>query len=596
MSDVEINCQNYSNFKAIGCGFRSQVFKAKHKKTGEYVAIKEINLFMYYKPVDLLKKEIEILKKTRNENSVEIKEIIETKEFFYIIMEYCEYNLESYLKKKLEIPFSICEIRDILIQMNNTLKLTIKEKIIYRCIKLNNILISFNKKNKMSIKLSDYCCLTDIYSSNIIGRNFYTISPEIFSDGDNFSKVDLWSIGIIIYYLYFEEYPYNGRTGFSLYNDMASGKQLKLIYNEDLNDLMNRLLKINIEERLSWEEYFNHPFFKNEYYYSKEEMIKEIKKLEEIIKTKDKMINCLENELKNKENIIENGNENIKDIFNHSDSVNCLTLLNNYKFASGSSDKSIIIYNKENYQPDIIIKQHSGSVEYLTQLKSGILASCSADKTIQLFKILDSEYEIIQNLNFHTDTVYKIIELSNNSLVSCSADSTIIFYIKDNLKYKKDYTISASSWVRNIIQTKKNEIAYSISNKRINFYDFNEKKNKSVIHNISFSGWSLCMITNDLLLIPGLNIISIINVNEYKIIRQIDIPNSGWINGVSILNSNMLLTGDDNGTLIQWRIEENNINLISKKEKAHDWSIYVILSLEDGHIATGSSDNTIKIW
>ena len=75
------------------------------------------------------------------------------------------------------------------------------------------------------------------------------------------------------------------------------------------------------------------------------------------------------------------------------------------------------------------------------------------------------------------------------------------------------------------------------------------------------------MITNDLLLIPGLNIISIINVNEYKIIRQIDVPDSGWINGVSILNSNMLLTGDDNGTLIQWRIEENNINLISKKKK-----------------------------
>ena len=36
------------------------------------------------------------------------------------------------------------------------------------------------------------------------------------------------------------------------------------------------------------------------------------------------------------------------------------------------------------------------------------------------------------------------------------------------------------------------------------------------------------MITKDLLLIPGNNVINIINVNEYKKIRQIDILDSDW--------------------------------------------------------------------
>ena len=30
---------------------------------------------------------------------------------------------------------------------------------------------------------------------------------------------------------------------------------------------MNRLLKINVKKRLSWDEYFNHPFFKQKNYY-----------------------------------------------------------------------------------------------------------------------------------------------------------------------------------------------------------------------------------------------------------------------------------------------------------------------------------------
>ena len=58
----------------------------------------------------------------------------------------------------------------------------------------------------------------------------------------------------------------------------------------------------------------------------------------------------------------------------------------------------------------------------------------------------------------------------------------------------------------------------------------------------------------------------------------------------------MLLTGDKSKIIRQWRIEGDNLILISKKEKAHDGFIYVLLNLGNGHIASGSSDATIKIW
>ena len=88
------------------------------------------------------------------------------------------------------------------------------------------------------------------------------MAPEVIKDEKDLSKSDLWSLGILIYYMYFREYPYNGKNEHILLNDINSGKKIKIIPNEDLNDLMNKLLKSNPNQRLSWEEYFNHKFFK----------------------------------------------------------------------------------------------------------------------------------------------------------------------------------------------------------------------------------------------------------------------------------------------------------------------------------------------
>ena len=104
------------------------------------------------------------------------------------------------------------------------------------------------------------------------------------------------------------------------------------------------------------------------------------------------------------------------------------------------------------------------------------------------------------------------------------------------------------------------------------------------------------MISKELLLIPGINKISIININEYKLIRIIDVPNSNQIVGTCMLNENILLTGDKSGIIRQWKIEGNNLNLISIKENAHNNFIWSLIKIGDGHIASGSFDKSIKIW
>ena len=153
---------------------------------------------------------------------------------------------------------------------------------------------------------------------------------------------------------------------------------------------------------------------------------------------KEEQINNMLDEIKNFGKIINEDNlyddykiemkNPIHKLTNHTHYVFCLCVMNDGRLVSGSVDKSIIIYNKETYQPDLIIKEHNHYVLCITQLSSGILASCSGDKTIKLFNINGMKYEILQTLNYHNNYAYKIIELKNKNLVSCSHDSSIIFY------------------------------------------------------------------------------------------------------------------------------------------------------------------------
>ena len=138
--------------------------------------------------------------------------------------------------------------------------------------------------------------------------------------------------------------------------------------------------------------------------------------------------------------------------------------MNDGRLVSGSYDDSIIIYNKETFQPDLIIKKNNGSIYYITQLSSGILASCSGDKTIKLFNIKGNKYERLQTLDYHSGSVYKVVELKNKSLVSCSDDSSFITYLKYDNKYKKDIQISTDGNCYSLIQIKDNDICYSESN------------------------------------------------------------------------------------------------------------------------------------
>ena len=256
----------YFTEKAVlNTGIFGQVFKGIDKKTGNYVAIKEINKLKFKKLTGSPFKEDEILKKINLESNISLKATMNTEKNFYIIMDLAISNLEEVLQIR-NTPFSVKEIKEILTQLNEDFKVIQRENIIIKDMKLSNFLIFLEKINNIKIKFSDFDSSklsdkTKIKSINL-EETPLTSSPEVLNIESISKKSDIWSLGTLIYYMYFKEYPFNGETDEDILNEIESNKKLKEIEDKDLNDLVSKMLIKEERKRISWKDYFNHSFFK----------------------------------------------------------------------------------------------------------------------------------------------------------------------------------------------------------------------------------------------------------------------------------------------------------------------------------------------
>ena len=268
----------YKTDGKIGKGAFGDVYKAKEIKTGKIVALKKIyidNDSLSEEDINyatfLMTNELKSMKicrsKDTNEYSVKLYDYYRNDNEYIIIMELCDDNLKNLLKERKK--FNLEEIRKIMLQLNNTFKVMVENNIVHRDLKLENILIKYIDKQKKDfiVKLTDYGVSKQITTTQIcqskVGTDC-TMAPEVLEGKDTYNnKCDLWSIGVIIYQLLYNDFPYKGQTQIALFNNIKNLGLNSLNKPEDSNlkDLIFRLLIKDPKERITWEDYFNHPFF-----------------------------------------------------------------------------------------------------------------------------------------------------------------------------------------------------------------------------------------------------------------------------------------------------------------------------------------------
>ena len=206
-------------------------------------------------------RDISIMKQIHSSYIVEFYEDFEDIKNYYIFMEYCELgDLENYLEKKGKLSETLCKqfFKDIVYSIYY---LHIEKKIVHRDISLKNILIT--KENK--IKLADFGFSKNFSENN---QTFLTpcgtpafTSPEIIK-GKHYTKAtDIWSLGILLYRMLTNTYPFEEENISDLFKKIVfSDIRFPNFLSNNVIDLLKKILNKSPFDRLSIEKIKNHPF------------------------------------------------------------------------------------------------------------------------------------------------------------------------------------------------------------------------------------------------------------------------------------------------------------------------------------------------
>ena len=257
----------YNLKKEIGYGSFWRVYLGEDSKTKELYAIKRVDKRQLQQSQYLEKafwKEVEIMRKIQSPYSVKLYNVLTSLHYYNMVEELCDGDLYTELMKRPN-GFSTEEVRRIMIQLNDAFAQMQKHKIVHRDLKVQNVFIKYTTRPEFDVKLGDYGFskeLSDDITATKLGTPI-TMAPEILMNRAYTSKVDLWSIGVLIYHLLFKDLPFKGRNEVMILQNIRQNNIPRNPTDQLLNDLIHRLLVVDPSKRITWKDYFAHPFFGN---------------------------------------------------------------------------------------------------------------------------------------------------------------------------------------------------------------------------------------------------------------------------------------------------------------------------------------------
>ena len=291
----------------IGEGSFGKVYKTFKNGSNIPLATKRIKKEKVENP-DYIKyfiNEVTILQNIDHKNIIKVESLKKTNNYYYIIMEFCNggtlrKNFEKY-KEKYENPFTEKMNQHIMRQLIKTIYFLHSQNIVHRDLKLENILLNYNTeedKNNLDILNSELKVIdfgTAIHKSNaqllqsVIGSP-WTMDPLILKMYLNCSnsilpydeKIDIWSLGIISYYLFTGELPFKASNLFDLMNEIEEGEiKIPLSLSAEAISFLIKIFQYSPQKRINAKELKEHSFiekdFKNFSYLNNKDVSKFVK-------------------------------------------------------------------------------------------------------------------------------------------------------------------------------------------------------------------------------------------------------------------------------------------------------------------------------
>ena len=254
--------------KKIGKGAFSVIYKGTHKISNKVFAIKEISYENLSKIKNTIKREFTVMKKLNHPNIIKLHEVFfdNDNKNVYLVLDYYEKgDLCKFLEGK---PLKEKYAKKYMRQLALGLEYLHRNNIIHRDLKLKNILVT----NSNDIVISDFGFArngnNETMFDTMCGSPMY-MAPEIMNQKVYDNKSDLWSVGVIMYELLFGTTPYHAKNMIELMKkikrrDVNIPNEYQGLITEECRDLLFSLLNKNPKKRITWESFFEHPWFKRD--------------------------------------------------------------------------------------------------------------------------------------------------------------------------------------------------------------------------------------------------------------------------------------------------------------------------------------------
>jgi len=263
----------------LGSGHYASVYRGKNRSTGQAIAVKKVNKKLTR--VESLKLEVEALRKMAGHpNIVELYDVYLDDDHMYLVLELLaggelfDRIVSSGAYSERDAAFHMRKIGSALQYMHS-------KGIVHRDLKPENLVLVDNTPES-AIKISDFglskilkddeevmmtICGTKAYSAPEVGFGYRQAGVPR-NDSGYSAKVDMWSLGVILYVIVAAYHPFDphgvddDRTIWSRivackwdFND-----QVWETLSDSLKDLLRKLIEPDPDKRLSADEFLQHPW------------------------------------------------------------------------------------------------------------------------------------------------------------------------------------------------------------------------------------------------------------------------------------------------------------------------------------------------
>ena len=311
---VSNDINQYIIGEKLGEGIFGTVKLGVHKITKEIVAIKILNKNRLTKEQKkMIEREISIHQKLNHYNIIKLYSIIETDPIIYLIQEYSDgKELSLYIQNHVNLEEKdICRFFQ---QIISGVEYLHDMGIVHRDLKPENILLTRTN----DIKIADFG-LSNFYIDGKLlktacGSPYYAPPEMLQGKPYNGFYSDIYSCGIILYYMLTRKLPFNEKKESDTYKKILSCKfDIPKKLSKNAKDLLKKMIRLKPEERIKLSDIKKHPWFN--LYYKELNMPNGLNHEKIIFPIDEEIMNNMEeigfNKMETRYNIIKNEHNNI---------------------------------------------------------------------------------------------------------------------------------------------------------------------------------------------------------------------------------------------------------------------------------------------